>query len=532
MAAINWKTYDTGETVTEIRQNRRYKLASPSTVTGAPSLAMQSATQFAIVYIYVDDVKLSTPLTISGTTKTPITINGQTPSKEELLTLSIEIGGIGGGEVIYTTDEPNGSPSNPFTTVDQRTAWATANLSTLRPGVSTVWGPGAVEYVWNGPLATDWRILVDPPSPPRSGSVIHLLGDSTTWAGNGMLWGEQVVTLSNGNLIRGINAAVSGAKAVDLISQIAVAAEVPCDEAWIQIGVNNYGDAISSTISQIQNAVIKCYETFPGCKVRLFGIAPVNATQARIEFTYSFNAELQKAAADMGVFYAWGWEDCVNPQTGGLAAAYSQADGLPHPNLLAHNKCALARIAAIYGKAPTTISPILWAAADALTPTGKTMALSLLLADTDANGVPDTFNNYSVPAGSSAATLAYAAAPIIGKKATRTLTAHTGSIFDKTAGIPILANSHYEVSFYIKTEAQSATSGTQTQITSGAKSNYLWDYMGGGSFDIEGIFRAIVPKSWLDQDVLTMALNHFLLAGVYPHNMTRSLAMVCVRRRP
>ena len=111
MAAINWKTYDTGEIVTEIRQNRRYKLASPSTVTGAPSLAMQSATQFAIVYIYVDDVKLSTPLTISGTTKTPITINGKTPSQEDLLTLSIEVGGIGNGEVIYTTDEPNGSPS-------------------------------------------------------------------------------------------------------------------------------------------------------------------------------------------------------------------------------------------------------------------------------------------------------------------------------------------------------------------------------------------------------------------------------------
>lgn len=50
-----------------------------------------------------------------------------------------------------------GSPSSPFTTTDQRTAWATANLATLRSGVSTVWGPGdSTEYVWNGPLATDW----------------------------------------------------------------------------------------------------------------------------------------------------------------------------------------------------------------------------------------------------------------------------------------------------------------------------------------------------------------------------------------
>lgn len=51
-----------------------------------------------------------------------------------------------------------GSPFAPFATVEERTAWATANLASLRSGVTTVWGPGAVEYVWNGPLATDWVI--------------------------------------------------------------------------------------------------------------------------------------------------------------------------------------------------------------------------------------------------------------------------------------------------------------------------------------------------------------------------------------
>ena len=156
MGAINCKTYDTGEIIDEIRENRRYAIASPSTVTGTPSLAMQSAEQMAVVYIYINDVKLSTPLTVSGTTKTPITANGANPSKEDLLALSFEVTGIGSGEVLLATDEPNGSPASPFTTVDQRTTWATANLATLRSGVSTVWGPGAsTEYVWNGPLATD-----------------------------------------------------------------------------------------------------------------------------------------------------------------------------------------------------------------------------------------------------------------------------------------------------------------------------------------------------------------------------------------
>ena len=122
MGAINCKTYDTGKIVDEIRENRRYALASPSTVTGTPSLAMQSAEQMAVVYIYVDGVKISTPLTISGTTKTPITINGASPSKEDLLSLSFEVTGVGDGEVLLTTDEPNGSPAAPFASTAERNA--------------------------------------------------------------------------------------------------------------------------------------------------------------------------------------------------------------------------------------------------------------------------------------------------------------------------------------------------------------------------------------------------------------------------
>ena len=58
-----------------------------------------------------------------------------------------------------------GSPSTPFATIAERTAWAAANLSSLRSGASTVWGPGNVKYVWNGPLATDWAAL--PVSPEQ-----------------------------------------------------------------------------------------------------------------------------------------------------------------------------------------------------------------------------------------------------------------------------------------------------------------------------------------------------------------------------
>ena len=190
MAAINWKTYDTGEIVTEIRQNRRYKLASPSTVTGTPSLAMQSATQFAIVYIYVDDVKLSTPLTISGTTKTPITINGKTPSQEDLLTLSIEVGGIGNGEVIYTTDEPNGSPSNPFTTVEALAA--AYPVAGALPVQTPMWVSPGVEYRYQGGVGVGaWQEMPqivgtypgfgDLPITARDGAIATIPGTIFVW---------------------------------------------------------------------------------------------------------------------------------------------------------------------------------------------------------------------------------------------------------------------------------------------------------------------------------------------------------------
>ena len=53
-------------------------------------------------------------------------------------------------------DPSPGSPAAPFTSEAQRTAWATENLASLLPGRTTAWGPGNVESVWNGPLATDW----------------------------------------------------------------------------------------------------------------------------------------------------------------------------------------------------------------------------------------------------------------------------------------------------------------------------------------------------------------------------------------
>lgn len=150
---IQWKTVDTEVVLSEIREEGRYRLASPAAVTGAPSLAMQAAGQNCTVRTYIGGVYRSDSLlTVPSTT--PVAIRnavGQPLTGQEMFDMVIEVGNLGFGSVLLTTDEPNGSLTSPFTTTAERTAWATANLATLRSGVSTVWGPGNREYLFVGP---------------------------------------------------------------------------------------------------------------------------------------------------------------------------------------------------------------------------------------------------------------------------------------------------------------------------------------------------------------------------------------------
>lgn len=171
---INWKTLDTEAWRTQIEgvPPARYKLANPKSITGSPSFAMQGAGQQCVVRVYIGaGAGPDLSLTVSGTTLVPMTnVAGGALTAQELADLWIEVGNLSSGEVLLTTDEPNGSPASPFTTVDQRTAWATANLSTLRSGVSTVWGPGdSTEWEFVGPEADKWRGIRGPyPGSPAS----------------------------------------------------------------------------------------------------------------------------------------------------------------------------------------------------------------------------------------------------------------------------------------------------------------------------------------------------------------------------
>lgn len=148
-ASVAWKTFDTGAPASPIVSNGRFRLASPGAVLGSPSLAMQSAAQLAVVNVYSDDSgRIEAVLTVAGTTLTPIVNSAGKPfTAQQLFGLSIEVTGITNGEVLYTTDEPNGSPSAPFPDTTARNAAA--------PFV-----PGSTVYTSGAPTLVPWTLSV------------------------------------------------------------------------------------------------------------------------------------------------------------------------------------------------------------------------------------------------------------------------------------------------------------------------------------------------------------------------------------
>lgn len=139
---IQWKTVDTEVLLSEIREPGRYRLASPAAVTGAPSLAMQAAGQNCTVRTYIGGVYRSDSLlTVPSTT--PVAIRnavGQPLTGQEMFDMVIEVGNLGFGSVLLTTDEPNGSPSSPFTST-----WSAVD----RAALAAVSPPRTIVYAEN-----------------------------------------------------------------------------------------------------------------------------------------------------------------------------------------------------------------------------------------------------------------------------------------------------------------------------------------------------------------------------------------------
>ena len=144
--AINWKTLDTGAWRSEIVEGGRYQLASPSTVTGNPSLAMQAG-QSCTVRIYIGGTLCpDASLTVNGTTPVAI-LNavGQPLTGQEKFDLVIEVA-MPYGQNLTTTDEPNGSPTSPFASTEERNA-------------AGLFRPNTVAWVANDPVPTAYMLV-------------------------------------------------------------------------------------------------------------------------------------------------------------------------------------------------------------------------------------------------------------------------------------------------------------------------------------------------------------------------------------
>lgn len=169
-ATVAWKTFDTGVPASPIVSNGRFRLASPASVLGNPSLAMQSAGQLAVVNVYSgDSERIETTLTVSGTTPVAI-VNaaGQPFTAQGLFGLSIEVTGITNGEVVYATDEPNGSPSNPYPSTEAR------NAALPSP-------PNAVAWVAGDPVPTPY-MLANGATGAADGDWVEMSGGSAAIA--------------------------------------------------------------------------------------------------------------------------------------------------------------------------------------------------------------------------------------------------------------------------------------------------------------------------------------------------------------
>lgn len=134
--AINWESLAREDAIGPIVSSGRYRLDSPSTVTGSPTFAMGAAGQAAEIRVFLPNGKsIETPLAISGTTAVSLVDQvGKPFSQSDLALIEIDVA-MPYGQNLLTTDEPNGSPSNPFATTT-----TVAELSALaQTGPFEIW---------------------------------------------------------------------------------------------------------------------------------------------------------------------------------------------------------------------------------------------------------------------------------------------------------------------------------------------------------------------------------------------------------
>lgn len=405
----------------------------------------------------------------------------------------------------------------PFSNITEANAWAAANPSSLFLGLLAT--SNGQQIQWRG-AGVGWGIQ---PVSDIAGGIVHFIGDSITTKENGMTWAHQVIALSKGRFVCGVDAAVAGATIQDAIDvQVTKINAMVASEVWIQIGTNSPTYDVATEISKFDALYSAVKVAQPSAKIRIFGIPPNSENATRLMYTYAYNRALEEYAKSKSSPYSYGWGDCSGVD-GGLSP--SMRGDTTHPNLGSHRLCAGKRIADIFGAEPNTYSvPYTGSEADSLSVFA--WASGLLTADTDANGVPDTFNNYAVPSSSATATLVNGVAPLFGKIFTRASVNASVAIGDYIEGVALENGKSYEIGFYYKQICGAIEAGSRIVIESTPGKN-VWFYAGQGGFDIEGYYRGIIPASAHNGSI---RFGKMLLAANNPFSASLHIGMIYLRK--
>ena len=155
-------------TSTDIVTDARYQLARPDLVNGVPSLSLVSRAQACTVRTYLDGV-FNTSLTVAATGVIPmLKASGAMLSAVELAALTFDVSGLQYAEVLHVTDEPAGSPSNPYPSTEAR------NAAVPSP-------PNAVAWVAGDPVPTPY-MLANGATGAADGDWVEMSGGSSAVA--------------------------------------------------------------------------------------------------------------------------------------------------------------------------------------------------------------------------------------------------------------------------------------------------------------------------------------------------------------
>ena len=190
-SAINWESLAREDAIGPIVSSGRYRLDSPSTVTGSPTFAMAAAGQSATIRVFLPSGQsVETPISVSGTTAVSLVDQvGKPFSQSELALIEIEVT-MPYGQNLLTTDEPNGSPSAPFPTLEAlAAAYPVANAVPLQ---TPMWVSPGVEYRYQGGVGVGaWQEMPqivgtypgfgDLPTIARDGAIATIPGTIFVW---------------------------------------------------------------------------------------------------------------------------------------------------------------------------------------------------------------------------------------------------------------------------------------------------------------------------------------------------------------